>query len=413
MSRTNRSRRFVLVLLAVLGAALAALHLRYPLPYIFTVLVYQDSDFSDIHRFPAAPIAASSSPRELLEAPHESAARVAHALEHHPDIDDLDSFLEETETSAFLVVDGGRIVLERYLLGHDEHSPQNTFSVSKSVASALVGLAIADGNLGLTDSITRSIPELRGRDERFADITIEHLIDMRSGIRYSSDAAFPFVNADDPLIYYHPDLETIVRERTHVATEPGTFQYNNYNPPLVGLALRRTSGRTVAATLEIDLWQPLGAGGEAGWTVDKHGFERMESGFYARARDLARFGQLYLQNGKIDGRRILPEAWVLQSTQLSEPASLDEYNGRTWGYRAGWWIVPRPTGRADFTAIGRYGQFIYVSPQYGVVFIRNGPGRGDWGDRDWTELFYSTAERLGAAALAGGVQPVGSREHGV
>jgi CubicO group peptidase (beta-lactamase class C family) len=150
----------------------------------------------------------------------------------------------------------------------------------------------------------------------------------------------------------------------------------------------------VAEYLERELWWPMGANQPAGWTVDDHGLERMESGFFATARDLARFGLLYLNRGLAEGRRVIPEAWVLESTDLSEPSNLDKYDGRSWGYRAGWWIVPRPEGPSDFCAIGRYGQFIYVSPQHDVVFVRNGPGRGSWGDRDWTELFYFVAEQL-------------------
>jgi CubicO group peptidase (beta-lactamase class C family) len=83
-----------------------------------------------------------------------------------------------------------------------------------------------------------------------------------------------------------------------------------------------------------------------------------------------------------------------QLTESSEPWNLDRYDGRSWGYKAGWWIVPRPEGPSDYCAIGRYGQLLYVSPQYNVVFVRTGPGRGDWSDRDWTELFYSVAQRL-------------------
>ncbi len=149
-----------------------------------------------------------------------------------------------------------------------------------------------------------------------------------------------------------------------------------------------------AEYLERELWRPLGAEQAAGWTVDDRGLERMESGFHARARDLARFGLLYLDGGLVAGRRVLPEAWVLASTAAAEPLEPERYDGRSWGYRAGWWIVPRPEGPSDFCAIGRYGQFIYVSPQHDAVFVRNGPGRGSWGDRDWTELFYFAAERL-------------------
>lgn len=381
-----------LVLALLLAVTLGAVHLRYSLPYIYRVLVYQDSDFSDIHRFPARPIAASGSPSELVLAPDP---RVAAVLEEHPGVEDLGAFLEETETTAFLVVHHGRLVEERYLRGHDRDSFQNTFSVSKSITSALVGLAVRDGYLSLDAPITVVLPELAEHDDRFGDITVEHLLDMRSGIRYSSAVEFPFINADDALIYYHPDLQSILLGRTTIASPPGTFQYNNYNPPLLGLILRRTTGVPAAEYLERELWRPLGAEDPAGWTVDEESLERMESGFHARARDLARFGRLYLDHGRVAGRQVLPEAWVLETTDLREPVDLDRYDGRTWGYRAGWWIVPRPDGPSDFCAIGRYGQFIYVSPQHDAVFVRNGPGRGTWGDRDWTELFYYSAERLG------------------
>ncbi len=390
-ARRTRLRLILLVALAAFTVGLAGVHLAYPLPYIYRVIVYQDSDFSDIHHFPARSIAASNSPSELPVAidPH-----VAEVLERHAGVEELGAFLDETETTAFLVVHKGRLVEERYLRGHDRESAQNTFSVSKSFASALVGLAIRDGLLELDAPITRFLPELAERDPRFSEITVKNLLDMQSGIRYSGDVRFPFVNSDDPLIYYHPDLESVVLARTSIATPPGTFQYNNYNPPLVGLILRRTTGLPVGEYLERELWGPLGAEHAAGWTVDDHGMERMESGFHARARDLARFGLLYLNRGLAQDRRVLPEAWVLESTAHSERLELDQYDGRSWVYHAGWWIVPRPDGPADFCAIGRYGQFIYVSPQHDTVFVRDGPGRGDWGDRDWTELFYFAAERL-------------------
>ena len=85
---------------------------------------------------------------------------------------------------------------------------------------------------------------------------------------------------------------------------------------------------------------------------------------------------------------------MTESTTLFEAVELDKYNGRAWVYNAGWWVVPRPEGRPDFCAIGRFGQFIYVSPQHEAVFVRTGPGRGDWGDYDWTAFFYFVAERL-------------------
>ena len=199
------------------------------------------------------------------------------------------------------------------------------------------------------------------------------------------------------MVYYHPDLASVVLGRTEIDSAPGSFRYNNYNPPLLGLILRRTTKRSVSEYFEQKIWQPLGARWPAGWTVDMHDMERIESGFHARARDLARFGMLYLNHGRVDDRQVLPENWIIDSTDTASHIELEQYDGRHWGYRAGWWIVPRPEGRSDYVAIGHFGQFIYVSPQFATVIVRNGPGRGDWGDRDWTELFYFIAESIGKA----------------
>ena len=223
---------------------------------------------------------------------------------------------------------------------------------------------------------------------------------MKSGIAYSRKIRFPIVNNEDPLVYYHPDLESVVLQRTKIDSGPGSFKYNNYNPALLGVILKRQTGLSVSEYLEQNIWQPMGAARPAGWTVDDRAFERMESGFHARALDLARFGLLYLNQGRVGDRQVVPESWVTDTTDTSTKIELEQYDGRQWGYRAGWWIVPRPEGPSDFCAIGHFGQFIYVSPQFNAVFVRNGPGRGDWGDRDWTSLFYSLAEQLSSRGNA-------------
>ena len=375
--------------MAGLGAlALAVLHLYYPLPYVFRVMMYRGPDFSDIHRFEANRIAASSSPQPL---PMQASDDLVQAIGAYPGVGDVERFLQETETSAFVVLRNGRIAFEWYAPGSGVDTLQNSFSVSKSVLSALVGLAADGGLMSLSDPVTVHLPELLQRDARFADITLGQLLDMRSGVRFNSDVRAPFFTADNAIIYYHPDIASVVLERTRIASAPGEFQYNNYNSLFLGLVLRRATGGTVAGYLEHELWQPMGAEHAAGWSTDDRGVERGESGFHGSARDLAKFGLLYLRDGRVDGEQVLPAAWVRASTQTEEPVRLERYDGGRWAYRAGWWIVPRPEGRPDFTGIGRIGQFVYVSPQHDTVFVRTGPGRGDWGDRDWTRFFYASA----------------------
>ena len=385
-------QRVLLALLAVLAGGLLLLHQHYPLPYIKRVLVMRDSDFEDIHRFPFHPIAAPDSASALPVALDDG---VRAAFEAHPEIENLDEMLAATESTAFLVLQGGRLVFERYLQEHDATTMQNSFSVSKSVASALVGLALRDGHLQLDQPITRTLPELAVRDPRFAQIHASHLLQMTSGIRYDAKVGFPFFNGDDPLIYYHPDLASIVLGRTSIESPPAAGSTTTTTRRCSGFCSRAARGVSVSAYLERELWAPLGAEQAAGWTTDERGMERMESGFFACGRDLARFGLLYLNEGRVGGRQLLPEGWVEQSTRLDEPMDPEKCNGRTWSYGLGWWLVPRASGRPDFAAIGRYGQFVYVSPQFECVFVRCGTERGEWGDFDWTELFFDAAERLG------------------
>ena len=384
-------RRFVVSALVLFVVCISLLHINYPLSYVVRVMVDQGPEYDDFQDFPASRILSADDASLLPSDPDPS---VVNLLQSFPTIDDVDQFITSTETTAFLIVHRGRLLFERYGLGHSSGSIENTFSVSKSVTSMLVGLAVADGALAVHDPITDYLPELQERDRRFEAITIEHLLDMRSGIAYSRDIKFPIINSDDPLVYYHPDLSSVVLMRTKIASAPGHFQYNNYNPPLLGLILNRSTGKTVSEYLEQRLWKPMGATLPAGWTVDEQGFERMESGFHASARDLARLGLLYLNRGQAVDKQLLPANWIDVSTDSVEPVEVEQYDGREWSYRAGWWIVPRPEGRSDFCAIGQFGQFVYVSPQHDAVFVRNGPGRGEWGDRDWTELFYFLAEKL-------------------
>ncbi|MEN1728691.1 MAG: serine hydrolase [Pseudomonadota bacterium] len=387
-----RLKRIALSSLVLVLIGLGALHLFYPLPYVMTVMVDQGPDYDDFEQFPASRI--STGP-DISALPTALRADIEALLLSHPRIEAVDRFIDETDSYALLIAHQGELVYERYAEGQDAQSVQNSFSVSKSIASALVGIASVDDAFAVQDAVTDHLPSLAERDARFEQITIEHLLNMRSGIAYSRDIVFPIINNHDPMVYYHPDLETVVLERTEIESEPGPFKYNNFNPPLLGLIIRQTTGTTVSTFLEQRIWRRIGTENDAGWTTDQHDLERMESGFHATARDLLRFGLLYLNEGRHGNVQIIPAEWVEQTTDTPEPIELEDYDGRRWSYRLGWWIIPRPSGPSDFCAIGMFGQFIYVSPQFQTVIVRSGPDQGDWGDRDWTELFYSLSNQLG------------------
>jgi CubicO group peptidase (beta-lactamase class C family) len=222
--------------------------------------------------------------------------------------------LERTSTAAFLVVQGGVLRYEGYFNGARPEDLRTSFSVAKPVVATLIGLAIEDGLIGsIYDPIVDYVPELVDRDPRFSDITIRHLLTMSSGLRYV-ERWWPW--SDNVQTYYGTDLRNTGMS-ARVEQPPGeTFLYNNYNLLLEGLVLERATGQSVSDYLSQRLWHPMGAEADASWSLDStwSGFEKMESGLNAIARDYARFGLLFANDGRAGenddvrvGRRLLQE----------------------------------------------------------------------------------------------------------
>ena len=301
----------------------------------------------------------------------------------------LDEFLRETDTLAFLVVHEDRLVHERYFNGATRESLQTSFSAAKSFVSALVGIAIDAGLIdSIEDPVTDYVPELAERDPEFRQITLRHLLTMSSGIRYR-EGGFPSLG-DDTYTYYGVDLRDLALNRTRIDAPPGlAWVYNNYHPLLLGLVLERTTRTSVSDFMARRLWQPLGAEADATWSLDSEssGFEKLESGVNARPVDYARFGLLFLHNGEWNGRRIISEDWVRESTG-AEPATDPAYYH---GYRYFWWLDEERPGR--FYALGKYGQYIYVAPDADAVVVRLGR---DWGvgNTTWLATFRDIADQL-------------------
>lgn len=300
----------------------------------------------------------------------------------------LDQFLSETNTTAFLVIQNDILLYESYFRGYRRDSINTSFSAAKSVASILVGIAIDEGRIGsVEDPITEYLSELK--DPRFSRITIRHLLAMCSGLRHR----FPlFPWSEVPRSYLSPDLRRLALHQK-VREEPGRhFQYNNCHTQLLGIILERATGRTVSGYLEEKIWRLLGMEYPATWSLDsvKSGFELMAAGLNARSIDFAKLGRLLLRRGDWEGRRVVSEGWLAQSTAEDPVAHRwpDYFNGRhpdpglrflasgAGYYGWHWWGYHRQNGADDFMAAGLLGQFIYVSPAKNLVIVRNGLNEG-------------------------------------
>jgi len=323
----------------------------------------------------------------------------------------LAELLRATSTHAFIVVRDNQQLYENYFNGAARDSLATSWSLSKSVTSALVGIAISEGFIkSLDDPITNYLPELKGQG--FDPITIRNLLTMGSGIRYRINF-FPW--DEFVLAGYYPDLRQLLLSDLTIMEPPGqSFHYNNFNAELVGMILERATHRRPSQYLEEKIWKPIGMEYSATWSIDsaQDGFELTPIMLNARAIDLAKFGRLYLDNGNWDGKQIVPESWVAEST------TKDSSDHRPWEtfarwqdkgyYKYFWWGISRGEDDYSYMGIGTYGQFIFVSPKARVVIVRTA-------DKDgidppyWSEVFQYIADKVDESyrqpsAATGGVK---------
>jgi CubicO group peptidase (beta-lactamase class C family) len=376
--------------------------------YLVRCILFNQPTSHDQNRMPQRALSPSPAPLSL---PRASAPL---ALEHlalavHPDSSPilLPRLLDDSGTTAFVVVVDGHIVWEHFGNGGRPDEPARCFSVTKSVASALVGLAVCSGAIESVESpIGTWLPELR--DERVRDLSLVHLLEMRSGIRFV-EGVWPW--CDEPRTYYATDLRGRLLTRTITDTPGAFFHYNDWHPLLLTLLLEAATGMPVTAWLQARLWNPLGANSGGSMMVDRtgvDGVEHLESGLTASVYDLAKFGQLYLQDGVWQGTRLLPEGWVQSSTSFDGTRSDADwfryYRGRPWGrvlaggrvfYKWFWWGYRFDGNRYDFFAMGVLGQHVYVSPDTRTVIVRLSDRfpHGMW----WAPLLRRVAEAAASA----------------
>lgn len=348
------------------------------------MMLQQQSAITDYRHFQNAPVARAPMPSPLPTA-QDAQVRV-------PDFqgESFDAMMERTGTVAIVVVKHGKVVLEQYYNGYQRESIVTSFSMAKSVVSALVGIAIQDGQIAsINDPITRYLPELAATDQGFTRITIRHLLEMRSGIRFVEGYGSPW--ADASRFYLTQDLATKLKELSIERAPDESYHYSSGDTQLLGTIVQRATGTPLPRYLQDKIWQPMGAAYDASWSIDSLA-NQLPKAFCclnARALDFARFGQLYLNDGSFNGHQIVPAQWVRQSTQAHERSgttaasrwNMEAPNTRAAAYYAWQWRRTPVLEAAselgvkpghNFYAEGHHGQFIYVAPDQDMVIIRMG-----------------------------------------
>ncbi len=367
----KKNKRFSLLLFIPMVVALL-----FSSCHVARFVIYNFADIRDYKKFPKIRIPKADVPFIFYTPAKNEQVKLPKDITIKGRKYNFDELLDKTKTVAFVVIRNDSVLYKNYLRGYDEASVVPSFSVAKSFVSLLVGIAIDEGAIGsVNDPVTKYLPELRNGFEK---VTIRHLLDMQSGIRFNEGYINPF--GDVAKYYYGTNLRKYVK-KMKVAKDPGeVFEYKSGNPQLLGMIVERAVHKNLADYMEEKVWKYIGSEHDASWSVDSKRHKEIKAFccFNATTMDFAKIGRLYLNKGNWNGRQIVSKSWVEQSLDMA-----DHKNYGIYSYQ--WWhtvdnIDGKRTPSGDFFAEGILGQFVYVYPQKKVIIIRLGKkdGINDW-----------------------------------
>ena len=283
---------------------------------------------------------------------------------------DLDAFMASQRSAAIVVLQDGKVRLERYGLGFDKDGRWTSFSVAKSVTSTLVGAALRDGHIkSMDDKVSTYIPAMKG--SAYDDVSVRQLLTMTSGVRWNEDYGDP--QSDVARFNNHqpePGVDALVSYMRQLPREvpAGTrWHYSTGETNLVGILLSQATGKPLSDYLYEKIWNPVGMEQQATWVLSTTGQEISGCCIQAATRDFARFGQFILDGAQGNGQAIVPAGWLAEATSSRTPIGVP---GRGYGYQ--WWTYDGGT----FAARGIFGQGIFIDPKRKLVIAVN----ANWAD---------------------------------
>ncbi|NOU17814.1 MAG: serine hydrolase [Bacteroidales bacterium] len=284
------------------------------------------------------------------------------------------TYFDTYKTVAYLVVKDTALLSETYWGGYNKESYSNSFSMSKSFISLLIGCAIQDGYIKNIDQpVADFLPEYKEGDR--SKITLRNLLTMSSNLSW--DESYSSLFSITTQAYYGNDIKRIVLN-LHSMGEPGKFyDYRGSDPQLLALIIEKVSGKKISEYASEKIWKQIGAEQDALWSLDKkNGTEKASCCFNSNARDFARFGQLMLNGGKWKGKQIVPEWWVKEITKQESHLIDLELNQPNKRYGMQWWLLNYKNYNI-FYARGLLGQYIFVIPELNAIIVRLGHMRSN------------------------------------
>lgn len=376
-------------------AVIAILYYATPTEtYFGRYIKWRASDIEDHKNFPNYEFEASSKPYYFFKNIDNNLNNLKVSKSDHKQ-ENLIDVLENSGTTAFIVIKNDSILFERYLNGYQRNSINTTFSVAKSITSLITGAAVDEHLINsVKDPVVKYIPNLINTDSTYQKLLISHLMDMCSGIQFK-DHDLPW--GDKPKAYYCPNLKERIMELPF-EYEPGNhFKYNSYNPILIGMILETATKLPPAKYFEQKLWNQMDMEYSGSWSLDSKelGMTKMESGLNIRAVDFAKFGRLVLNNGNWNGKQLISNSWMDYSFNISENYKLPEFTDDLY-YRNFWWIyADKKESTYEIESIagtGHLGQYLFIFPKEKIIIVRM--GKFDKNVDSWRTIFQEIVDHI-------------------
>tara|TARA_X000001036_G_scaffold306862_1_gene285614 strand:- start:334 stop:1479 length:1146 start_codon:yes stop_codon:yes gene_type:complete len=292
----------------------------------------------------------------------------------------FESYNKKNGTVAFLIIKNDSILFEKYYNGYGIKSMSNSFSMAKSIVSALLGKSIMQGHVkGLDQKVIDFFPEIKGE---FADkLEVGHLSNMSSGMVWKEDYFNPFeVTAS---AYFVDDISKLILNQP-IKYNPGKgFKYKSGATQLLGMVISKATGKNLSEYLYESFWNPMGFENKALWQIDseKFGMEKAYCCIASNARDFARFGRLYKNFGKWNNKVLLDSTFVIKS--------LNPVFDKDSEYGFGWWI-DNYKNQKILLMRGHLGQYVILLPEKNLIFVRLGQQKeGKKVKKSFTEDIYA------------------------
>lgn len=266
-----------------------------------------------------------------------------------------------SDTASFIVIKDGKLLHEQYWKGYHALSATNSFSMAKAVTVMLLGKAMEEGKVkSIDDPFSDYFEEFKNK--KFAEqLTLRNLAQMESGLDWDENYKNPFL--PNARAYYGRSLMKAIFSRKFKQNPGESFEYQSGSTQLLGFAVRKAVGQSLASYLSEKFWIPMGMEQNATWSTDESGMEKTYCCIHSNARDFAKLGQLFLDNGKVNGQQILnPDFIDLMRTPTKNSEEI---------YGMGFWINnDNPIKHYYF--LGLQGQYIIMVPEHKMVIVRTG-----------------------------------------